>query len=77
MVYYKISEQKLRSLLHDESKLEVLESDGVDNWSWYLCGLDSYVREYVEFFDEDAEATLEDVVDVKIKKYTKINNTEN
>lgn len=33
---YLIDEDTLKELLHDSFKLAVLETDGVDNWEWYM-----------------------------------------
>ena len=47
---YIISKDRLLELLEAESRLQVLEGDGVDNWSWYMEGRDDFLREMADNF---------------------------
>lgn len=51
MNIYKIPENRLLELLEAESRLQVLESDGVDNWTWYMEGKFNYLRESAQQYD--------------------------
>ena len=42
---YLIDEDTLKELLYASHKLEILERDGVDNWSWYMEGRNQYLAE--------------------------------
>jgi hypothetical protein len=42
---YLIDEDTLKELLYASHKLEILERDGVDNWSWYMEGRTQYLAE--------------------------------
>ena len=42
---YLIDEDTLKELLYASHKLEILERDGVDNWSWYMEGRTEYLAE--------------------------------
>ena len=35
---YIVSKERLLELLKAENELNVLEGDGVDNWTWYMEG---------------------------------------
>lgn len=40
-----ISKEELEDLLTAQAKLQILECDGVDNWSYYMEGLDTFLEE--------------------------------
>lgn len=58
---YKISESQLLELLETSVTMQMLDRDGVDNWSWFGESFHEIVREYFpdaypdEDEDEDAE----------------------
>lgn len=56
--YYKISENELIELLATSIKMDALDRDGVDNWSWYGEGFQDMIKEY---FPEAKEEEIEDL----------------
>lgn len=42
-----ISKGSLIRLMSDSIQLRILESDGVDNWTWYMEGSDTYVEDFL------------------------------
>lgn len=46
--YYRISESELLELLESALKLEMLERDGVDNWTWYGESYNEVVANYLK-----------------------------
>ena len=75
--FYKISESELRALLTASHKLDVLEQDGVDNWSWYMESKDEYIRLIAEAnkfpgnWNED-HLDFEELVENEIELYERI-----
>ena len=66
MKKYIISEKILRRLLKNEMKLDVLEADGVDNWSWYMASAAEYIQNIV---GNKEDCDFEDAVDIIIEDY--------
>lgn len=80
---YLIDEDTLKELLYASHKLEILERDGVDNWSWYMEGRTKYLAECAAMLpwnesrsDEDLMTQFEeedyyidDLVDDQIKAF--------
>lgn len=57
--FYMVSESRLKDLLRQEAELEVLETDGVDNWPAYMAGAREYKKgKGCNTFDEVAEKEL-------------------
>lgn len=71
-----IKESEYRALLKADLKLSILETDGVDNWSGYMCDYgEIMVNEYARLagFTKFAYHTefvigFEDIVDLEVKK---------
>ena len=63
----KISKDLLTQLMSDSIKLDILESDGVDNWTWYMEGLNTYVKDFLndhpDFKEWFGESVEEDDID--------------
>ena len=63
----KISKDLLTQLMSDSIKLDILESDGVDNWIWYMEGLNTYVEDFLndhpDFKEWFGESVEEDDID--------------
>ena len=53
MKYYKISEDDLKDFLVDSLELDMLNRDGVDNWTWYGESYRKLIKEYIPDADED------------------------
>ena len=65
--FYKISEEELLDLLSCALQLEVLNTDGVDNWTWYMESRGNLMEEwYGEDLDFDEAALIE------LKKYERV-----
>lgn len=71
MKYYKISEDKLRKLLEDSLELNMLNIDGVDNWTWYGASRRELIKEYIPDAGEDTD--FSDVATLLLKDYEVIN----
>lgn len=71
---YIIDEKRLVDLLTKECRLEVLERDGVDNWSWYMEGRFDYLVECgftkEEIYEQDID--FEDVAIKELKNYKEV-----
>lgn len=78
--YYRISEERLKTLLSRELELQQLESDGVDNWMWYGEGRQDFLLDRIngripeEKIPEDIE--FEDVAELDLKDYEEINTSK-
>ena len=80
---YLIDEDTLRQLLYDSHKLAILEGDGVDNWQWYMEGMDDHIAMSMLFLPwnenrsrsdmqkviNDEGYTLDDLVDDEINAF--------
>lgn len=71
MKYYKISEDNLKGLLIDSLELDMLNMDGVDNWTWYGASYRELIKEYIPDADEDTD--FSDVAALLLKEYEVIN----
>ena len=61
MKYYKVPEDHLIQLISASIQLNILETDGVDNWEWYM---ESRKELITEFYGEDIdfeEAAIRDL----------------
>lgn len=52
MAKYIIDEERLLELLEAEAKLQCLENDGVDNWSWYMEGRIRFIANALDIPEE-------------------------
>ncbi len=70
---YIISKERLLELLKAESQLDVLEGDGVDNWSWYMEGRRQYLKEGAEMYgvniDENEDFDFEDLAELALQDF--------
>ena len=69
---YQVSEEDLRRLLYDSYFLEMLEQDGVSNWTWYGDNHNEFVANALNISEAevyDRELGIEDIVDKEIKNY--------
>lgn len=73
---YIISKERLLELLKAESALNVLEGDGVDNWSWYMEGRRQYLEEGAEMYgvniDENEDFDFDDLAELALQDFEEI-----
>lgn len=73
---YIISKERLLELLKAESVLNVLEGDGVDNWSWYMEGRRQYLEEGAEMYgvniDENEDFSFDDLAELALQDFEEI-----
>lgn len=73
---YIISKERLLELLKAENKLNVLEGDGVDNWTWYMEGRRQYLKEGAEMYgvniDDNEDFDFEDLVELDLQNFEEI-----
>ena len=71
--YYRISESELLELLESALKLEMLERDGVDNWTWYMEGRRQYLKEGAEIYgvniDDNEDFDFEDLAELALQDF--------
>lgn len=75
MKYFKVSEAELREYLLAVSKLDCLERDGVDDWSWYMAGREEFIAECLGKTVEEVKKNdldFEDIVDLEIQSFQEI-----
>lgn len=68
MTYYKISADQLRDLLIDSATLKMLESGGVDNWSYYGENWTEYVAMMLGVTEEEVENDDLDFSDIAYRQ---------
>ena len=70
---YIISKERLLGLLKAESVLNVLEGDGVDNWTWYMEGRRQYLKEGAEIYgvniDDNEDFDFEDLAELALQDF--------
>ena len=70
---YIISKERLLELLKAEDKLNVLEGDGVDNWTWYMKGRSQYLKEGAEIYgvniDDNEDFDFEDLAELALQDF--------
>jgi hypothetical protein len=73
---YIISKERLLELLKAEDELNVLEMDGVDNWTWYMEGRRQYLKEGAEIYgvniDENEDFDFEDLAELALQDFEEI-----
>ena len=73
---YIISKERLLELLKAEDKLNVLEGDGVDNWTWYMEGRRQYLKEGAEMYgvniDDNEDFDFEDLAELALQDFEEI-----
>ena len=70
---YIVSKERLLELLKAESVLNVLEGDGVDNWTWYMEGRRQYLKEGAEMYgvniDDNEDFDFEDLAELDLQNF--------
>lgn len=70
---YIISKERLLELLKAESILNVLEGDGVDNWTWYMESRRKYLEEGAEIYgvniDDNEDFDFEDLAELALQDF--------
>ena len=61
---YLVSEERLLELLEAEARLDCLEQDGVDNWSWYMEGRVRFIAEALNIKEDEVYENDLDFIDV-------------
>lgn len=73
---YIVSKERLLELLKAESVLNVLEGDGVDNWTWYMEGRRRYLEEGAEMYgvniDENEDFDFDDLAELALQDFEEI-----
>lgn len=69
---YVISEERLLELLEAEARLQCLEWDGVDNWSWYMEGRKRFIADALCISEnevDERDLDFEDVARADLSDY--------
>ena len=70
---YIVSKERLLELLKAENELNVLEGDGVDNWTWYMEGRRQYLKEGAEMYgvniDDNEDFDFEDLAELALQDF--------
>ena len=70
---YIVSKERLLELLKAENELNVLEGDGVDNWTWYMEGRRQYLKEGAEIYgvniDDNEDFDFEDLAELDLQNF--------
>lgn len=73
---YIVSKERLLELLKAEDKLNVLEGDGVDNWTWYMEGRRQYLKEGAEMYginiDDNEDFDFEDLAELALQDFEEV-----
>ncbi|WP_444210181.1 hypothetical protein [Dialister succinatiphilus] len=73
---YIVSKERLLKLLKAENELNVLEGDGVDNWTWYMEGRRQYLKEGAEMYgvniDDNEDFDFEDLAELDLQNFEEI-----
>lgn len=73
---YIVSKERLLALLKAENELNVLEGDGVDNWTWYMEGRRQYLKEGAEMYgvniDDNEDFDFEDLAELDLQNFEEI-----
>lgn len=74
--YFKVDEDTLQNLLYRAWRLNVLEGDGVDNWTWYMEGRRQYLKEGAEMYgvniDKNEDFDFEDLAELTLQDFEEI-----
>ena len=70
---YIVSKERLLELLKAENELNVLEGDGVDNWTWYMEGRRQYLKEGAEIYgvniDDNEDFDFADLAELALQDF--------
>lgn len=73
---YIVSKERLLELLKAENELNVLEGDGVDNWTWYMEGRRQYLKEGAEIYgvniDDNEDFDFEDLAELALQNFEEL-----
>ena len=73
---YIVSKERLLELLKAENELNVLEGDGVDNWTWYMEGRRQYLKEGAEMYgvniDDNEDFDFEDLAELDLQNFEEV-----
>lgn len=73
---YIVSKERLLELLKAENELNVLEGDGVDNWTWYMEGRRQYLKEGAEMYgvniDDNEDFDFDDLAELALQDFEEI-----
>lgn len=73
---YIVSKERLLELLKAENELNVLEGDGVDNWTWYMEGRRQYLKEGAEIYgvniDDNEDFDFEDLAELDLQNFEEL-----
>lgn len=73
---YIVSKERLLELLKAENELNVLEGDGVDNWTWYMENRRQYLKEGAEMYgvniDDNEDFDFEDLAELDLQNFEEI-----
>lgn len=73
---YIVSKERLLELLKAENELNVLEGDGVDNWTWYMEGRRQYLKKGAEMYgvniDDNEDFDFEDLAELDLQNFEEI-----
>ena len=73
---YIVSKERLLELLKAENELNVLEGDGVDNWTWYMKGRRQYLKEGAEIYgvniDDNEDFDFEDLAELDLQNFEEL-----
>ena len=73
---YIVSKERLLELLKAKNELNVLEGDGVDNWTWYMEGRRQYLKEGAEMYgvniDDNEDFDFEDLAELDLQNFEEI-----
>ena len=72
--YYKISESELLDLLEAALEVDMLQTDGVDNWEWYGESSKAIIKGYFPNKDEEEldDYSFKDCAELILKDYEEI-----
>lgn len=70
---YIVSKERLLELLKAENELNILEGDGVDNWTWYMESRRQYLKEGAEIYgvniDDNEDFDFEDLAELALQDF--------
>lgn len=73
---YIVSKERLLELLKAENELNVLEGDGVNNWTWYMEGRRQYLKEGAEIYgvniDDNEDFDFEDLAELDLQNFEEL-----
>lgn len=74
---YILTEEQLLNLIEDSIVLRCLDTDGVDNWSWYMESKNSTIADTLDIPIQEVienDLTFRDAAKKEINRYKKLEN---